>query len=125
MREVKFRAWDNNLKDFVNPDFIHPLGNGNWSWWDDVNEIEACNGDGCGSQAYLMQFTGLLDKNGKEIWEGDIVKRWTAGTCPIYPVEWGEIGWNPFENDLCNLGSVAYYEVIGNIHENPELEAGK
>jgi uncharacterized phage protein (TIGR01671 family) len=75
--------------------------------------------------AILMQYTGLKDKNGKEIWEGDVVR-----------VKWGGIGDVVFEDggfvSRGESGRVKYpvcesdvaareLEVIGNIYENPEL----
>ena len=78
----------------------------------------------------LGQFTGLLDKNGNEIYEGDIVK--TKGN-------WGGVvtwnsrgyfyindGYSTEEPDLTPLGSLNCYvrrdiEIVGNIHDNPEL----
>jgi len=61
-----------------------------------------------------LQFTGLKDKNGKEIWEGDVV-RWDErhGLMKQAVVEWRDQGFIPY---LC-LDT----EVLGNIYENPEL----
>ncbi len=83
------------------------------------------------------QYTGLKDKNGKEIWEGDIVK------APLLDPIFGDVLSDAFDNVeiAFNNGSfvVAYYkgrhniylqdlhsmvEVIGNIHDNPELLEG-
>ena len=74
----------------------------------------------------LMQYTGLKDKNGTEIYEGDVVSLGNIGKCTVV---WNS-GWfgfdcgdphippyAPFEVDTELEGS----EVIGNIHENPEL----
>ena len=81
----------------------------------------------------FMQSTGLLDKNGKEIFEGDIITNGTAivdvkshQTLGFYTVVNGEerfFGSNTsikdFENDVEEFSSVT--EIIGNIYENPEL----
>jgi len=72
----------------------------------------------------VMQFTGLLDKNGKEIYEGDIVREFWNGNpdpCCVQVVEWDD-------NESSGPRVVGFYlqdgdeyEVIGNIYENPEL----
>lgn len=72
-----------------------------------------------------QQFTGLLDKNNKEIYEGDIVK-YDLGEVEglINKVVWDHFGWRISEtnNSACfPLTSGLDYEIIGNIFENPEL----
>ncbi|WP_235714274.1 YopX family protein, partial [Lacticaseibacillus paracasei] len=86
-------------------------------------------------EAHLMPYTGLHDKNGREIYEGDIIvthpkSRYEApksgvvqfgGSCPSfgYKTEDGE------EYDIWSSNAYRTYEVIGNIFENPELLEGK
>ena len=77
----------------------------------------------------LMQYTGLLDKNGKEIYEGDIVSFNTSyeldnDDCSgITEVKWieKEAGFFPFTLNNRWRCDVENVEVIGNIYENPEL----
>lgn len=75
----------------------------------------------------IMQFTGLTDKSGKEIYEGDILKcNWNDDRYPIHnigPVEWNEreACWKLGEGGTAKDDAEAHFEVIGNIYENPEL----
>jgi len=76
------------------------------------------------------QFTGLKDKNGKGVYEGDIVlhakeSNMTSKCTMIGPYA---IGWNGFESHFELIGAPIHgrliykaYEIIGNIHEDPEL----
>lgn len=112
-REIKFRAW-------------YPYGDGGEmveDVWIDLERgvVMSDNDDLCEreghSGAELMQFTGLTDCNGVEIYEGDILKVGTRG-------KW-EIGSAGFIADTYHLGQYiargTEYEVIGNSWENPEL----
>lgn len=101
MREIKFRAWDKKNKTMI-------LDCGQYTHWhfqgNYLNDLD------------WMQFTGLLDKNGVEIFESDIIK---------WGVRQGEVKWQvngyTFEDGLglspCNQNA----EVVGNIYQNPEL----
>jgi len=77
----------------------------------------------------IMQFTGLLDKNGKEIYEGDIIvkiingeRRYPSSIERKMTNNCGECGWVYGWDMPDHAETIAQeYEVIGNIHENPEL----
>lgn len=114
-REIKFRAWDKEEKCMAGPaDNLYVDFNRGKCWiknFEDnlIQEVDFV----------LMQFTGLKDKNGKEIYEGDIVLCENTLPEPRFwndPVIWDDHRWSPFHRSLPTR-----VEVIGNIYENPEL----
>lgn len=123
-REIKFRAWDKEYKKMMEwgKQLKGLTQNG-------IKTVMSYNSDDGWSDCYnlkdidLMQYTGLKDKNGKEIYEGDIVE---------YDDYNGNICWNEetamFElnydvNIVTDFDHIYPKEVgvIGNIYENPEL----
>lgn len=129
MRQIKFRAWDKQYKqmaqvthiDFITNEIDH-----------DKNLSEPKSIEHFG----LMQFTGLLDKNGKEIYEGDILRYYPCEEEPIFFhglafVDTTRVGGELKIIRCDNLGGEATLdsssfwnddrEVIGNLYENPEL----
>jgi uncharacterized phage protein (TIGR01671 family) len=132
MREIKFRAWNVEEKCWIK--CFYPLFNGydegqGGHWLEGVQgdhdeDLMVANGE-----VILMQYTGLKDKNSKEIYEGDIVRA-TANGNRKYQIVWIDYGlghwWiadikrdNLIPNKIpINLNAI---EVIGNIMENPEL----
>lgn len=73
----------------------------------------------------IGQFTGLPDKNGKKIFGGDIIQNrndrffieYVVGIAGFVARAKSETDWTP----CVNTGTMKHYEVIGNIHDNPEL----
>ena len=74
------------------------------------------------------QYIGITDKTGKKIFEGDIVKAYNifGKEDGIGVVHWSELfsAWHCARNKCMYSYEVASYEVIGNIHDNPELWEG-
>ena len=137
MREIKFRAWLADPSEPYDGVMFYDVG------FMPPDEF-LCDGDWIDTQDGCLtheQYTGLKDKNGKEIYEGDIIAiRYTGGLklnqiMSKDVVSWGiyDIGCNgmeysftvngPYVNDeyLYNQMNEGLVEVIGNIHENPEL----
>lgn len=167
-RIIKFRAWDGVNKNMFIPNFIVQYqckfyeedDNPDKTLLDGIARVGAVSFDDPTEEDYLdgglytreqdwilMQFTGMVDKNGKEIYEGDILSAdFPFGSMFLGIIEYDnfsyklakihQIGvdmkheyanftvyWNAGQNDWYLLGQLCSYdlEVVGNIWENPEL----
>ena len=117
MRELKFRAWDNNDKRYRYAFNMDDFG----------KVIEYVDGEKVYMPYIIEQYTGLKDKNGKEIYEGDILQI-DDHILGDFVVVWHNFGWKIKRSVGYEPLSVHKSEdctVIGNIHENPELLGGK
>lgn len=121
MREIRFRAWHKDARKMVEISSIH------FGYYRDINNIEGCWIDVSGGDRRvnksariedleMMQFTGMTDKNGKEIWESDIVKFYEMNAV----IKYYKNGFYIDDGISSNWDSEDV-EVIGNIYENPEL----
>lgn len=130
MRDIKFRAWDVKNKlmiydimcGFYKPAIDleshfeasyadHKMKSkrylaGNMEWFDDFFPV--------------MQYTGLKDKNGKEIWEGDVVNYNGSKDVVKWEENWGDVECS-FSGYSFRCIDPKYIEVIGNIYEHAEL----
>jgi len=105
MREIKFRAWDKKKKRMYYPQLL---------WHNDFIMMANVGM----KEGELMQFTGLKDKNGKEIYSDFIIN--APGHCGVAVVKEGRAAWMVGGWYLGQIDE-ADIEVIGNIYENPEL----
>lgn len=122
MKEIKFRAWDTVMGNFMPRDFIEQYVDIKTTRQHGYFSIETY--DAKGKRFILMQFTGLEDKNGKEIYDGDILKGNKCNFVVIFTI--GSFMVKPSEGhgiQMLNefLLSNGEKEIIGNIYENPEL----
>ena len=131
MKETKFRAWDSINKIWIDPFKLILMRCGS------VQSVESLDGEIYGThQVFLNQYTGLKDRNGKEIYEGDVVER-KEETCAHgveaanYIVIWSDddIGFKLktiYSPIFVKDAAVSVFleddsEIIGNIYENPKL----
>lgn len=125
MREIKCRAWDRETKKMT-------ICRSLVEWLDAFAQFEYDTKNNQLSrvkQFVFMQYTGLKDKNGKEIYEGDIVYLIYNAEEHIYQVLFDETeldfkatnGENNYKNNFQYLTCCEEVEVIGNIYENKEL----
>jgi len=130
VREIRFRAWDYTQNKIRIVTDLMSVCDGSWN-------VSYDGGENYTGDIVLMQYTGLHDKKGKEIYEGDIIRECYT----IFPDDMevfisevlfqngsfqlsGE-DYEPFsgESSMCSIKSTDL-EVIGNVWENPELLGG-
>jgi len=114
MRTIKFRAFGDGEMDYMPEVISGPLST-NEELGEFLSDHYACE---------IMQFTGLLDKNGTEIYEGDILEYISANMIRHRDsIIYGEIDRAGFQvnSPFINIYYKQAIEVIGNIYENPEL----
>jgi len=118
-REIKFRAWRKEEKKMLK--------------WEHIAVAWTAGALKDDQFTVVMQYTGLKDKNGKEIYEGDIIKGMFSLSGKMGVVKyfekyagfgftteyWGKMDFNFKNNDLSR------YKVVGNVFENPELLSNK
>ena len=125
MREIKFRAWDRVEQKII---FGIGIGHGNYVLDFNGKIYNMENGRAEDFKFILMQYIGLKDKNGKEIYEGDIVKDVSHSMLDyknvITTIEFfeGTFREGYFGNPI---SWCKHCEVIGNIYETPELLEAK
>lgn len=120
-REIKFRAWDKKGKEMFSVARIdiadgscyrHLFAGECYDYWNNVE---------------LMQYTGIKDYEGKEIYEGDILKcKLHNGEYENYLIAWSKeyAEFEALNRDKSNFICASIwnqFKIIGNIYENPEL----
>lgn len=126
MREIKYQGW--NGKQILQVVRVHIDDDGAIWWSNDFKQLKIYNAE----HNPMRQYTGLHDKNGKEIYESDIVDLLPDGyvkekAVVVWDNQRG--GWGYRRTSEASEGGLVYatwqpLEVIGNIYENPELLKG-
>jgi uncharacterized phage protein (TIGR01671 family) len=136
MRVIKFRAWNKKKNKWQHEEPCNILGEiillGGWMAGVSILDL---------NDIVVMQYIGLKDKNGKEIYEGDIIKwddsskgrYWRVAVVELNPDIQFRIVTNTLHPESCRKGTVFHFanfvytnthealEIVGNIYENPEI----
>lgn len=122
MREIKLRAWDKSENVMLDDVYTFDIK------WDTLNDFFKDKDD-----LIFLQYTGLKDKNGREIYEGDLIRVFDPymnypanGVAKVVFSHAYVGGWlAEADGKQMNIGTrTEFIEVIGSVHENPELLAG-
>lgn len=111
MREIKFRAWKKFENRFYTEEEMNEIGGYYYTHRVD-NEWD---------EYPIQQYTGLKDKNGKEIYEGDIVRSYEKVTTIIWLESEGGFYARTLTGECFKYAHNSIIEIIGNIYENPDL----
>lgn len=142
IREIKFRGKDIETGEWVYGSLVQPIGQNPRIYIQDVKTEGAAAFFAYDvEESTVGQFTGLLDKNGNEIYEGDIILFYApdedSSEVGQYKgvVEWLDVSTSlriDYFNNICGqyylINYVKYLgdcEVLGNIHDNPEILKNK
>lgn len=133
MRKIQLRVWDNEEKIMIYSGPDYPFFEIGGMYLEDILE-EYNSGSG---RFVVMQSTGLKDRDGEEMWEGDIVKFCLWSDCDtnskrewdVAEIVWDDFGFglrpgtaiNTLYKDKSRTVMSKYYKVIGNAYENPGL----
>ena len=115
MRPIRFRQWDSVLRTMT-----YDIGATFPSGWTGFSKVSW-------ERFPIMQYTGLIDLHGKDIYEGDIIAL-SCGCC-FYKVVWDDkkLCWWPVDDGLSQVHCEGFdvwahkMEIIGNIYKNPEM----
>ena len=121
MRDIKYRAWDkreNTMRDVAVLHFTKGGKVNSIEYWKTPSELKSYHV----RNLVLMQYTGLVDKHGNQIFEGDIVRYFknelAVIVCQNGGVDIRSLSWRECEPLQRRLGEI---EVIGNVYQNKDL----